>query len=158
MEAADRERMGVPGIDVLLAYGLDQLPARNAHHEFEHLCFAVSQRKITSSIIPATGPVGKAGDAGADFETHIIGASMGDQGLHGNWIFACSLAKDVTRKVRDDVDAAAQRTERPDGVAFFSSQNVTAGERERLRDYASSTHGIALEIFDRQALITWLGL
>ena len=50
-------------------FGLEQLSARNAHHEFENLCRYYARARICSNILPATGPVSAGGDQARDFET-----------------------------------------------------------------------------------------
>ncbi|MGC4795713.1 hypothetical protein ACLQ3H_16570 [Micromonospora saelicesensis] len=53
----------------LIRVRLTQLGEENAHHEFEHLCRHVAQRRIASNVLPATGPVSSGGDQARDFET-----------------------------------------------------------------------------------------
>ena len=52
-----------------IRFQLEQLSAKNAHHDFEHLCRHLARAKICGNIIPATGPVSAGGDQGRDFET-----------------------------------------------------------------------------------------
>ena len=42
-------------------YELSNLGARNAQHEFEHVCRNVTRLRICSNILPATGPVSARG-------------------------------------------------------------------------------------------------
>jgi hypothetical protein len=145
----------LPDLALLVACGLDQLGARNAHHEFEELCLEIARRRLSANVIASTGPVGSGGDGGADFELPRS-ASLGD--LHDPWVFACSIQRpeSLGEKIKNDVDSAARRADKPVGVVFFSSQDIPAGQRERARRYARDTHDIALDIYDRRALVGWL--
>lgn len=52
-----------------IRFALEQLSAKNAHHEFEHLCLDLARLRICSNVLPATCPVAAGGDQGHDFET-----------------------------------------------------------------------------------------
>ncbi|MEE8270693.1 MAG: hypothetical protein V3R98_03030, partial [Alphaproteobacteria bacterium] len=53
----------------VIRFNISELKARNAHHDFEHLCRHLARLRVYSNVLPATGPVGAGGDAGRDFET-----------------------------------------------------------------------------------------
>ncbi len=53
-----------------IRFGLSTLGENNAHHDFERLCHGLARRRITSNLIPATGPVSSGGDQGRDSESH----------------------------------------------------------------------------------------
>ena len=56
-------------VEAQVRFALAQLPAQNAHHDFEHICRHLTQQFICSNVLPATGPVSAGGDQGRDFET-----------------------------------------------------------------------------------------
>src|SRR6185369_5860320 len=95
-----------------IRFGLEQLSARNAHHEFEHLCRYLTKARICSNVLPATGPVGQGGDQGRDFETfrtYLSNSTLAETafvGLVSNkpLVFACTLQKQqIKRKIKFDV-------------------------------------------------------
>lgn len=54
-----------------IRFGLDQLRARNAFHEFEGLCLEFANARLGGHFVPATGPVSAGGDRGRDFTSHL---------------------------------------------------------------------------------------
>src|SRR2546426_9427514 len=82
-----------------IRFQLDQLSAKNAYHDFEHLCRHLTRARICSNILPATGPVSAGGDQGRDFETfrtYLSTSSIADSSFVGMAsekviAFACSL-------------------------------------------------------------------
>ncbi|MEU9272687.1 hypothetical protein AB0E04_45970 [Streptomyces sp. NPDC048251] len=44
-----------------IRFALSILGESNSHHEFEALCLGMARRRITSNLLPATGPVKAAG-------------------------------------------------------------------------------------------------
>jgi len=147
-----------------LLFALSQLGGENGHHEFEQLCFQLARRRIYSNLIPATGPVSAGGDQGADFETYQVGQVMpiGQSSpffgrvAQEKVIFACSIEKNFSRKVKEDLVAAAQFPEKVERVVFLSNWDIPVGKRHKLQEYASKTHGIFLDIFDARAISEWL--
>ena len=142
----------------IIGYALSQLSAQNAHHEFEHLCRHITRRRIASNIIPSTGPVSAGGDGGADFETISVSDPPSDEGYwrlvaSDKTLFACSLAREVKKKVKHDLaSAAARTTERVAKLYFFTNQPVATGIRNQLKQLALSQHEIDLEIVDAVAI------
>jgi hypothetical protein len=96
-----------------IRFQLDQLSARNGHHDFEHLCRHLTRARICSNILPATGPVSAGGDQGRDFETfrtYLSKSTIADSSFLGlisqePIAFACTLTQkdDLRSKVRADV-------------------------------------------------------
>ena len=84
-----------------IRFGIEQLSAKNSHHEFEHLCRHLTRARICSNILPATGPVSAGGDQGRDFETfrtYLNSTSIADSTFIGlasykPIAFGCSLEK-----------------------------------------------------------------
>src|SRR5260370_23934596 len=94
-----------------IRFALDQLSARNGHHEFEHLCRHFARQRICGNILPATGPVSAGGDQGRDFETfrtYLAGSAIAQSSFVGPatakpLAFCCSLQKSTRLKVEADV-------------------------------------------------------
>lgn len=141
----------------VIRFHLNQLTARNGHHEFEHLARHLARARVYSNILPATGPVGAGGDQGRDFETfasrivHLALSSFNDRSSNGNVAFACSLDQEIIPKIRSDVksicDAGAV-----DEIVYFCEANVPVGRRHRLQTWARTERNVALQIFDGTAI------
>ena len=126
-----------------IRFALDQLSARNAHHEFEHLCRHLARARICSNILPATGPVQAGGDQGRDFETfysylnsNSIDSSLFIGNAGDNLIaFACSLEKKPDRKngkIVKDVDTILESGSNVDRIYFFSNQDIAVAKRNQV--------------------------
>jgi hypothetical protein len=143
-----------------LLFALSQLAGENGHHKFEQLCFQLAKRRIYSNVIPATGPVSAGGDQGADFETYRVGEVMPlaqESPFFGRVaqekvVFACSIQKNFSKKIREDLSAAAHLTERVERVVFLTNRDIPVGKRHMLQEFALKTHGLALDIFDARAI------
>jgi hypothetical protein len=53
-----------------IRFQLEHLTARNEHHTFEEICYRIAKRRLSSNLLPATGPVSAGGDQGRDAETY----------------------------------------------------------------------------------------
>lgn len=144
-----------------IRFQIDKLTHQNAHHEFEHLCRQYARARISSNILPATGPVAAGGDQGRDFETfrrfvrdrragtsYFLGA-----GESKPLVFACSLvAHDRLRaKIKDDVETICA-TAVPHAIYFFSNQSLPVAKRHSVQTWCSETHDCHLEVLDAEAL------
>lgn len=143
-----------------LRFALHCLPERNGHHDFEELCRSFARLRITSNILPATGPVSAGGDQGRDFETfrtyirELGGHKFGGVGSHQPLAFACTLTagKGLAAKVHADVAAIMAGVVRPIAIYFFLSERCETAKRHALQAWAQATHTVHLEIFDGHAL------
>lgn len=145
----------------LISFALAELSADNAHHEFEHLCRHITRRRIYSNIIPATGPVSGGGDKGADFETLPVQSEFGTSKYwrliaSAKVLFACSLEKNLKKKIRADVKAAAEFGEPVEQMYFFYNRPIKVGDRNKFKEAALKDHGIKLEIVDGVAIAEFL--
>jgi hypothetical protein len=149
----------------LIRFYLNQLGARNGHHEFERLAMAFARQRIASNLLPATGPVSAGGDQGRDFETFrtYYVRDPEESGFRRvvsveRLSFACTLQQEgIGRKIREDVNTTMHPPEgragpSPDAIFVFAAANVAAALRHQLQDWAREKHGIDLEIIDGQAL------
>jgi hypothetical protein len=128
----------------IVGYALSELSSDNAHHEFEHLCRHIARRRICSNILPATGPVSGGGDAGADFESLPVRMESSSSRYWqmtsvGKVLFACSLNRNLKKKVAADVAAAAQYPEPADTLYFFYNRPVKIADRNKLKAAALET-------------------
>jgi hypothetical protein len=144
-----------------IRFQLDHLTARNEHHTFEEICYRIAKRRLSSNLLPATGPVSAGGDQGRDAETyytrlpHELPAAGGFVGRATTepLVVACSVPKDgLEAKIRDDVKAICEHGGTVGVVAFFAVQEIPVAARHRLQDQARGTHEVTLEIFDGQAV------
>jgi len=139
-------------------FALEGLSERNAHHEFEHACRHLARYRIAFNLLPATGPVASGGDRGRDFETFptfvggIVDGKFSAETPKAKLVFACSLDRRVSTKVREDVTKIMAQGPAPDVIYFFSSRPVPISERQSLQDWACSDHNVRLELLDREAI------
>jgi hypothetical protein len=139
-------------------FALEGLSERNAHHEFEHACRHLARYRIAFNLLPATGPVAAGGDRGRDFETfptfvgRIVDGKFSAETPNAKLAFACSLDRQVSRKVREDVAKIMAGQPFPDVIYFFSSRPVPISQRQSLQDWAKSNHNVRLELLDREAI------
>lgn len=139
----------------------DQLSARNAHHEFEHLCRHFARLRICSNILPATGPVAAGGDQGRDFETFRTYIHESDLncssfvGLvsEGPVVFGCSLQKtNIAQKIKKDISLIAETGQYIASIHMFWGCDIPVGRRHELQAWARKHHDVHLELYDAQAL------
>lgn len=142
-----------------ITFQLSELSAHNKQHEFEHLARHFARHKISSYILPATGPVQAGGDQGRDFDSFrsfIQNDTSKFVGLGSNQsrklIFCCSLQKDFKSKIKTDVKSVLEFGLPVDIIYFFSSQNIPISKRNFLKKWCIDNYKIELEIIDRQAI------
>ena len=147
-----------------VGYQLAELSARNAQHEFEHLCRHLARARICSNVLPATGPVSGGGDQGRDFEsfrTHLnlrLARSANPASVflglasERRLAFACSLQKEILRKIRSDVALIAASRDEIDAIHYFCASNVSVSRRHELQSWSQDEYGVHLEVYDRQAI------
>ena len=150
-----------------IRFSLEQLSAKNAQYEFEHMCRHISRKRISVNIIPATGPVQAGGDQGRDFETvrsYLNASSIKDStflscGENHPIVFACSLQQNPESnngKIMSDVTNIMGSGGRVETIYFFSSRNINVSKRHELISWAKSEFKVDLEILDAQAISEWL--
>ena len=159
--AVPRETETPEVVGKLIRYALSELSTDNAHHDFEHLCRHLARRRICSNVLPATGPVSGGGDKGADFETLQVESGFGASAYWrlaapGKVLFACSLERNLKKKIKADVKAAAEFGETLDRMYFFYNRPIKVGDRNKFKEAALKEHGIKLEIVDGNAIAEFL--
>ena len=144
-----------------VAFGLEQLGVRNAHHEFEHMCRHFARARICSNILPATGPVSAGGDQGRDFETfrsYLASSSLGSSSFISRvtdkpLAFACTLQRNsLESKIKSDVSTILASGTPVVGIHYFCGTALVASKRHELQEWARSTYSVELEIYDARAL------
>ena len=140
-----------------IRYELNQLSARNGHHEFEEMTRMLARSTVSRNILPATGPVSSGGDQGRDFETFRtnlpgqvleIGEQIGIR--NGEPVsFACTLQKEgIGSKILRDVARITNEGAEVTHIVYYCEVDIPVGQRHDLQHQARSAHGVHLEIFD----------
>ncbi len=151
----------VPQVISQIRFAIEQLSARNAHHEFEHMCRHIARQRICTNILPATGPVAVGGDQGRDFETFrtylnnspLANSSFVGRSSEGPLAFACTLQRDqIPTKVKSDVTTIMSSGIAVDTVYIFLASDLTVSRRHQLQEWAQEEHDVHLEIIDAQAI------
>ncbi|MEV7797045.1 hypothetical protein AB0O68_34590 [Streptomyces sp. NPDC087512] len=144
-----------------IRFALSILGESNSHHEFEALCLGLARRRITSNLLPATGPVSSGGDQGRDAESHwtnilreLPGTSLfAALATTQRVVMACTIqATGVPGKIRKDLASICGQGTPVDRVVYFTVTAVSASRRHDLIDEAARTHQVELEIWDAAAL------
>lgn len=144
-----------------IRFQLEHLTARNEHHTFEEICYRIAKRRLSSNLLPATGPVSAGGDQGRDAESYYTrlpqevpsaGGFVG-RATSEPLVVACTVQKDgLEAKIRADVKKICEQGNLVKIIAFFAVQDIPVAARHRLQEDAREAHGVALEIFDGQAV------
>jgi hypothetical protein len=144
-----------------IRFALSILGESNSHHEFEALCLGLARRRITSNLLPATGPVSSGGDQGRDAESHWSNIPREPPGTSlfaspastQRVVVACTIqATDIPGKIRKDLASICGQGTPVDRVIYFTVTAVPARKRHDLIDEAARTHQVELEIWDAAAL------
>lgn len=145
-----------------IRFQLERLSARNAHHEFEHLCRHLARARIAANILPATGPVSAGGDQGRDFETfrsYLAKSPLADRSFVGAATgeviaFACTTEnqKRLVAKIRDDVKTICSSGEKVDAVYAFCTADLPVAKRHEQIEWARNSYDVRLAIIDGNAI------
>ncbi|MFG3476091.1 hypothetical protein ACGF3K_12585 [Streptomyces sp. NPDC047980] len=144
-----------------IRFALSILGESNSHHDFEALCLGLAQRRITSNLLPATGPVSSGGDQGRDAESHwtnipreLPGTSLfAARASTQRVVMACTIQiTDVPGKIRRDLASICGQGTPVGRVIYFTVTAVPVRKRHDLIDEAARTHQVELEIWDAAAL------
>jgi hypothetical protein len=144
-----------------IRFQLEQLSAKNAHHDFEHLCRHLARERICSNILPATGPVSTGGDQGRDFETfrtYLSSSPISNSVFIGlvsqkTIAFACTLQKKaIQQKISSDISTIVTSGSPVESIHYFCTSDVPVAQRHSLQKWARDNCSVELEIYDGQAL------
>lgn len=148
-----------------IRFALQNLGARNGHHDFEELCRHFAQARIASNILPATGPVSAGGDGGRDIETFhsTLRTELGPHGAFlagvsdGVYVFICTIQQErLEKKIADDVAKVLASGETPAAIYAFCIGNLPVGRRKKLQEKLAEKYDGRFEILDREALTVQL--
>ncbi|MGW0817043.1 hypothetical protein ACWD00_28015 [Streptomyces viridiviolaceus] len=140
---------------------LEHVAGRNEHHVFEQIVFQIALRRLSSNIVPATGPVSAGGDQGRDAESYYTALPHelpGARGFIGRattepLVLAASVQKPpLDGKIREDLKSICSRGEPVTRVAFFAAHEIPVAMRHRLQEHARDSYQVALDVFDGQAV------
>lgn len=143
----------------MIRFYVDNLSSSNGHHDFEELCRHLARARIATNVIPATGPVGAAGDQGRDLETFrtFLAQELGRSGpfiarsSDQTIVFICTLRKTrLSKKIKDDVAKIMQGEPGVDFIYAFLGSDLAVGIRHRTQEWVRESFGVALEILDAQ--------
>ena len=152
-------------VEAQVRFALSQLPVRNAHHEFEHICRHLTEQFICSNVLPATGPVSAGGDQGRDFETfrtylrEELGPHGGFLGLvsEGTIAFVCTTqANDLLAKLRRDIEKVCASGHLVHEIRAFTLESVPVATRHRLETETQESHKVRLEFHDAESIANLL--
>ncbi|MEU9031506.1 hypothetical protein AB0D46_29120 [Streptomyces sp. NPDC048383] len=144
-----------------IRYALSILGESNSHHEFEALCLGLARRRITSNLLPATGPVSSGGDQGRDAESHWTNIPRELPGTSPfavlastqRVVMACTIQNTaVPGKIRKDLASICGQGTPVERVIYFTVTAVPARKRHDLIDEAARAHQVELDIWDAAAL------
>ncbi|MFI1928671.1 hypothetical protein [Streptomyces sp. NPDC020377] len=144
-----------------IRFALSILGESNSHHEFEALCLGLARRRITSNLLPATGPVSSGGDQGRDAESHWtnIPRELPNTSCFvalasaRRVVMACTIqSTDVPGKIRKDLASICGQGTPVERVIYFTVSAVPTRKRHDLIGEAARTHQVELDIWDAAAL------
>ena len=148
-------------VEAQVRFALSQLPVRNAHHEFEHLCRQLTQQFICSNVLPATGPVSAGGDQGRDFET-FRSYLLEELGPHGAFLglvsegtiaFVCTTqADDLLGKLRQDIQKVCASGRPVNEIRAFTLNSVPVASRHKLEAETQETYEVPLLLHDAESI------
>ena len=152
-------------VETQVRFALAQLPAQNAHHDFEHICRHLTQQYICSNVLPATGPVSAGGDQGRDFETFrtYLREELGPHGAFlglvsdGTIAFICTIqAGGVLTKLRQDIEKLCAAGHPVHEIRTFTLVQVPVGSRHQLQTETQELYGVQLEFHDGESVANLL--
>ena len=152
-------------VEQQVRFALSQLPAQNAHHEFERICRHLTEQFLCSNVLPATGPVSAGGDQGRDFETfrtylrEELGPSGAFLGLvsQGTIAFVCTTqTTGLPTKIKRDIEKVCASGHPVHEVRAFTLASVPVGTRHQLEAWTEASYGVNLEFHDGESVANLL--
>ena len=156
----------IPEAEAYIRFRLDEMSSRNEHHRFEEIATRVAQKRISSNILIATGPVSSGGDQQRDAESFTTrlpnelphSAGFAAAASTSPVVVACTVqSAGLKQKVLDDLAGiCAQAAASVKHVAFFSVHPISEGVTHDLQQTARETYGVTLDIFCGGDVATFL--
>jgi hypothetical protein len=150
-----------PELEQMIRFALGELGALNEHHTFEEICRHISERRLVTNILLASGPVSAGGDQGRDIETYHsylkeeLGAHGAFLGLvsDGLVVFTATVQETgLPAKIRRDVDKILAEGRRPSSIYAFCVGRLSVGQRHDVEEEISEHFDGHFEILG----IDWL--
>ncbi|MEU6348353.1 hypothetical protein ABZ896_03400 [Streptomyces sp. NPDC047072] len=144
-----------------IRFALSILGESNSHHEFEALCLGLARRRVTSNLLPTTGPVSGGGDQGRDAESHwsnipreLPGTSCFEAlASTERVVMACTIQRTkIPAKIRSDLASICGQGSAVSRVIYFTVTAVSTRKRHELIEEAARTHQVELDIWDGASL------
>lgn len=148
-----------------IRFALSTIGETNDHHAFEQICFGIVRRRITSNFLPATGPVSAGGDQGRDGESHWsnLQAELPNSSAYVTTVsdetvvMACTTQREgVPTKILSDLQSITSQGAPVQRILYFTVSPVAVAKRHELQTTARDAYGVALDIYDAQAIATYL--
>ncbi|USQ74858.1 hypothetical protein [Ornithinimicrobium cryptoxanthini] len=156
----------IPEAEAYIRFRLDELSSRNEHHRFEEIATRIAQKRISSNILIATGPVSSGGDQQRDAETFTTrlpnelphSAGFAAASSTSPVVVACTVQTgSLKQKVLSDLAGiCADDAAEVDHVAFFSVHPISEGVTHDLQRTARESYGVTLDIFCGGDISTFL--
>lgn len=147
----------IPEAEAYIRFRLNELSSRNEHHRFEEIATRVAQKRISSNILIATGPVSSGGDQQRDaesFHTRLpneLPHAAGFAAAASTYpvVLACTVqSTGLKQKVLNDLSGICAKNAAPvEHVAFFSVHPISEGITHELQQTARASYGVTLDIF-----------
>lgn len=155
-----------PQAEAFIRFRILEMTERNEHHRFEEIATLVAQKRVSSNIIIATGPVSSKGDQQRDAETFKTrlpnelphSAGFAAAASTAPWAVACTLqATGLKQKILDDLAGICAASAAPvEHVAYYSAHAISEGITHELQKTARETHHVSLDIFCASDIATFL--
>ncbi|MFE0147842.1 hypothetical protein ACFWY5_11885 [Nonomuraea sp. NPDC059007] len=156
----------IPEAEAYIRFRLSEMSSRNEHHRFEEIATRVAQKRISSNILIATGPVSSGGDQQRDAESFTTrlpdelphSAGFAAAASTSPVVVACTVQNGgLKQKVLDDLAGICAESAAPaEHVAFFSVHAISEGITHDLQRTAQETYGVTLDIFCGTDIATFL--
>lgn len=156
----------VPEAEAYIRFRLEEMSSRNEHHRFEEIATRVAQKRISSNILIATGPVSSGGDQQRDAESFTTrlpdelphSAGFAAAASTSPVVVACTVQNgSLKQKVLDDLAGICAEGAAPvEHVAFFSVHAISEGITHDLQQTAREKYGVTLDIFCGGDIATFL--
>lgn len=156
----------IPEAEAYIRFRLNEMSSRNEHHRFEEIATRVAQKRISSNILIATGPVSSGGDQQRDAESFTTrlpnelphAAGFAAAASTSPVVVACTVqSKGLKQKVLDDLAGICAESAAPvEHVAFFSVHSIPEGITHDLQQTARDLYGVTLDIFCDSDIATFL--
>ena len=156
----------IPEAEAYIRFRLGELSSRNEHHRFEEIATRIAQKRLSSNILIATGPVSSGGDQQRDAESFTTrlpnelphAAGFAAAASSSPVVIACTVQSGgLKQKVLDDLAGICAETAAPvEHVAFFSVHSISEGTTHELQQTARESQGVTLDIFCGADIATFL--